>query len=178
MPITLNGTTGIIGPDGSASTPAIQGSDTNTGMFFPAADTIAFSEGGVEVGRFDSSANFRFNSGFGSVATAYGCRAWVNFDGAGSITIRGSGNISSITENGTGDFTLNFATAMPDVNFSGVVSNSGVVNIAHTVCFLGSPGSNDTSSHPSNTAFRFSFYSTTNSGARADPAMVNAAIFR
>jgi hypothetical protein len=59
MPITLNGTTGIIGPDGSASIPAIQGSDTNTGMFFPAADTIAFAEGGTEVMRIDSSGNLR-----------------------------------------------------------------------------------------------------------------------
>jgi hypothetical protein len=57
MPITLNGTTGIIGPDGSAGTPAIQGSDNNTGMFFPAADTIAFAEGGTEVMRIDSSGN-------------------------------------------------------------------------------------------------------------------------
>jgi hypothetical protein len=57
MPITLNGNTGIVGPDGSASTPAIQGSDSNTGMFFPAADTIAFAEGGAEVARFDSSGN-------------------------------------------------------------------------------------------------------------------------
>jgi len=57
MPITLNGTTGIVGPDGSAASPAIQGSDTNTGMFFPAADTIAFAEGGAEVMRIDSSGN-------------------------------------------------------------------------------------------------------------------------
>jgi hypothetical protein len=58
MPITLNGTTGIAGVDGSAATPAVQGADSNTGMFFPAADTIAFAEGGTEVARFDSSGNF------------------------------------------------------------------------------------------------------------------------
>ena len=57
MPITLDGTTGIAGVDGSAGTPAIQGADSNTGMFFPAADTIAFAEGGAEVARFDSSGN-------------------------------------------------------------------------------------------------------------------------
>ena len=55
MPVTINGTTGIAGVDGSASTPAVQGTDTNTGIFFPAADTIAFGEGGAEVARFDSS---------------------------------------------------------------------------------------------------------------------------
>jgi len=58
MAITINGTTGIAGVDGSAGTPAIQGADTNTGMFFPAADTIAFAEGGAEIARFDSSGNF------------------------------------------------------------------------------------------------------------------------
>jgi hypothetical protein len=57
MTITINGTTGIAGVDGSASTPAVQGSDTNTGIFFPAADTIAFGEGGAEAMRIDSSGN-------------------------------------------------------------------------------------------------------------------------
>lgn len=57
MTITINGTTGIAGVDGSASTPAVQGTDTNTGVFFPAADTIAFGEGGAEAMRIDSSGN-------------------------------------------------------------------------------------------------------------------------
>jgi hypothetical protein len=57
MPITLDGTNGLSDVDGSASTPAIRGTDTNTGIFFPAADTIAFSEGGTEVMRIDSSGN-------------------------------------------------------------------------------------------------------------------------
>jgi len=66
----------------------------------------------------DTSQNLKFNSGFGSVANAYGCRAWVNFNGQGTIGIRGSGNVSSLTDNGTGDYTVNFTTAMPDVNYS------------------------------------------------------------
>ena len=70
----------------------------------------------------DSSGNFQFNSGYGSAATAYGCRAWVNFNGTGSIganqTIRGSGNVSTVYKNGTGDFTINFTTSMPDANYS------------------------------------------------------------
>lgn len=57
MPVVINGTTGISGTDGSAATPAVQGTDTNTGMFFPAADTIAFAEGGTEVMRIDSAGN-------------------------------------------------------------------------------------------------------------------------
>lgn len=57
MPITISGSTGVAGVDGSAGTPAVQGGDTNTGMFFPAVDTIAFAEGGVEVMRINSSGN-------------------------------------------------------------------------------------------------------------------------
>lgn len=63
MPITISGSTGIAGVDGSAASPAIEGSDTNTGMFFPAADTIAFAEGGVEVLRINSSAQVEFQAG-------------------------------------------------------------------------------------------------------------------
>jgi len=103
--------------DGSASTPSITNSgDTNTGIFFSAADTIDFAEGGTACGQFDSSANFKFNSGFGSVATAYGCRAWVNFASNGSV--RASGNVSSVTQNGTGDYTINFTNAMPDTSYA------------------------------------------------------------
>jgi hypothetical protein len=62
--------------------------------------------------------DLKFNSGYGSLAIAYGCRAWVNFNGSGTVAIRASGNVSSITDNGTGDYTVNFTTAMPDANFA------------------------------------------------------------
>lgn len=69
-----------------------------------------------------------FNSGYGSAATAYGCRAWVNFNGTGTVstnqTIRGSGNVTSVFKNATGDFTVNFTTAMPDTNYC-VVGSAG-----------------------------------------------------
>jgi hypothetical protein len=55
MPVTINGTTGIAGANGSASTPAVQGEDTNTGVFFPASDTVAVATGGSERMRVDSS---------------------------------------------------------------------------------------------------------------------------
>lgn len=57
MPITISGSTGIAGVDGSASTPAVQGTDTNTGIAFPAADTVAVATGGTEQMRVDSSGN-------------------------------------------------------------------------------------------------------------------------
>jgi len=186
-------------PAGSASSPSIQPvGDINTGIFFPAADTIAFAEGGTEVLRISNTANvginttnptaklnvvdgfvsyvssdangyprfttssgsaqvglfrsgtgslgggyiggdgdncldvrdvvfetrmrvtqaglFQMNSGFGSVTTAYGCRAWVNFSSNG--TVRAAGNVSSVTQNGTGDYTINFTNAMPDTSYA------------------------------------------------------------
>jgi hypothetical protein len=55
-------------------------------------------------------------------APIYPCRAWVNFNGTGTVAIRGSGNVSSITDNGTGDYTINFTTALPDADYSALVS--------------------------------------------------------
>jgi hypothetical protein len=76
----------------------------------------------TEQARITAAGLFQFNSGYGSVATAYGCRAWVNFDGTtntgGFCTIRGSGNVTSVADNGTGDYTVNFTTALPDANYS------------------------------------------------------------
>ncbi len=112
---------------GTALLPALTTTgDTNTGVWFPAADTIAASTGGTERMRIDSSGNLLFNSGYGSAATAYGCRAWVNFNGTGTVAIRASGNVSSITDNGTGDYTVNFTTAMVDANYNVCGSATGV----------------------------------------------------
>ena len=80
MTLILSGTDGLSDVDGSAATPAIRGTDTNTGIFFPAADTIAFSEGGVESMRLDSSGNLLVGTtsastpgtGFISVANTFG----------------------------------------------------------------------------------------------------------
>ena len=55
-------------------------------------------------------------------APVYACRAWVNFNGAGTVAIRASGNVSSITDNATADYTINFSTAMPDANYSVVAT--------------------------------------------------------
>jgi hypothetical protein len=230
MPVIINGTTGISGVDGSAASPAIEGSDTNTGMFFPAADTIAFAEGGVEAMRINSSGNVNVGSssindlryldisnpdtgasagsilrlissnaaGSGNVAVnivkykngafvisntetdaaahtafnvgaserfrigsagqlgiaganygtsgqallsggsgaapswgspaalstasgsapSYSARAWVNFNGTGTVAIRASGNVTSITDGGTGVYSVNFTTSMPSADYA------------------------------------------------------------
>lgn len=68
-----------------------------------------------------------FSSNFGNVGgfPAYVCRAFVNFNAnSGSPVVRNSANVSSITDNGVGDFTVNLTSAMPDANFTAVSSTS------------------------------------------------------
>lgn len=181
----------------------------------------------------------QFNSGYGSVATAYGCRAWVNFDGTGSgtfaggastvtraagsttatvtttnahglitgntvnaltgvaagiytvtvltnttftittvattalsavsitfavNTIRASGNVSSITDNGTGDYTVNFTTALVDANYAFSLGTNGFVVRQNNLVA------------PTTTSIRVETYSTSN--ASTDYAYNSVAIFR
>ena len=80
-----------------------------------------------------TNSTFKFNSGYGSVATAYGCRAWVTFNGTGTVAISASGNVTSITDNGVGDYTINMTTAMPDVNYS-IAANAAAVGSVNFQC--------------------------------------------
>jgi hypothetical protein len=74
-------------------------------------------------------------------APIYACRAWVNFDGTTNPpTIRASGNVSSITKNGTGDYTINFAVAMPDANYTVHLINVDAIGGTWTAKVLGSSG--------------------------------------
>ena len=68
--------------------------------------------------RIDSSGNIKFNSGYGSVETAFGVRAWVAFQGTSTAAIRASGNISSITDAGTGTYDFAFTNNLPDANYA------------------------------------------------------------
>jgi hypothetical protein len=61
-------------------------------------------------------------------APIYGARAWVNFNGTGTVAIRASGNVTSITDNGTGYYTVNFTTAMADANYSAIASSTRTTN--------------------------------------------------
>jgi uncharacterized protein (AIM24 family) len=90
-----------------------------------AAGTIQVSGNPISGTTGSFSGDLSFNSGYGSAAVAYGCRAWVNFNGTGTVAIRASGNVSSITDNGTGRYTVNFTSSMPDVNYVAVFSGNG-----------------------------------------------------
>jgi len=79
----------------------------------------------LEIAR--GTGNFSFDSGYGSAAVAYGCRAWVNFQGTDTVAIRAGGNVSSVTDLGTGTYQVNYTTAMPDTNYAvtGTCERSG-----------------------------------------------------
>lgn len=95
----------------------LTGDPNGYGITTMGAYPLLFGTNANEQARITSAGLFQFNSGYGSVATAYGCRAWVNFNGTGTVAIRASGNVSSITDNGTGDYTVNFTTAMSDASY-------------------------------------------------------------
>lgn len=122
----------------------------------------------ADVASISSSGNFSFNSGYGSVATAYACRAWVNFNGTGTVAIRASGNVSSITDNGTGDYTVNLTTAMPDINY--------------VVCGQGSLVTTDGRYQQEFSAVRttsaYRFATTNSAGTITDSTYANIAVFR
>ena len=99
-------------------TPALgtPSSGTLTNCTFPTLNQNTTGSSATVTGNATGS-TFGFNSGYGSVATAYGCRAWVSFNGTGTPAVNASGNVSSITDGGTGIFTINFTTALPDTNY-------------------------------------------------------------
>lgn len=167
----------------------IQGNASGTGIFTVAAPnsntdrtlTLPDATGTVQVsgnpisgttGSF--SGDLSFNSGYGSAAVAYGCRAWVNFNGTSTVAIRASGNVTSITDNGTGDYTVNFTTALADANYSAngtakIVGGTGGQNVRiHNDAYATSV---------TTTALKIQVTSAANA-AVADSEMVNIAIHR
>jgi hypothetical protein len=98
------------------------------------------------------------------------CRAWVNFNGTGTVAIRDSFNVSSITDNGTGDYTVNFTNAMSDANFGFSISSSSAQNINKAAAGW-SPGTNQTAS-------LIRVFTRTGSSNAEDPHYVSVAIFR
>lgn len=128
----------------------------------------------ADVASISSSGDFKFNSGYGSIATAYAARAWVNFNGTGTVAIRASGNVSSITDNGTGDYTVNFTNAMPDANYATVATRADWGNGTSAIV---SPKITGVIKSTTQTNV-FVFYNSIGSVAAQDDAYVQVAIFR
>jgi len=221
------------------------GSDNLSGQLLFAVRPNGAAAANTEQMRITSAGELRFNSGYGSVAAAYGCRAWVNFNGSGLLTgtysqsafaitvtvtshglsqgqsvyitfqtgtasaeaftvtsvtnanvfvvtsttsrtasgnctlatiIRASGNVSSVTDNGTGDYTVNFTNAMPDANYSAQVSAQGTVASYLQVFMFGTNAPSLVS--PTTSSFRFWTGNYNNASANSDSAIVTAAVFR
>lgn len=98
------------------------------------------------------------------------CKAWVNFNGTSTVAIRASYNVSSITDNGVGDYTVNFTTAMVDANYATVAtpsSNASDSSLANIRSATTAP-----------TASLVRIGCTSGSGTFIDPTFVNVSIFR
>jgi hypothetical protein len=162
MAVTLNAST---------TTGLVQSADLSGSLNIQSNGTTVLgvtSTGTSVTGTQSVSGNLSFNSGYGSSAVAYGCRAWVNFDGTGTPAIRASGNVSSITDNGTGDYTVNFTNALPDVNYAAsVTTQTGGIQSACT---------NDGTTARTTTTLRVAVLNTV--GSFVDSAQVGVAIFR
>jgi hypothetical protein len=114
--------------------------------------------------------------GLVGTAPSYSARAWVNFNGTGTVAIRASGNVSSITDNGVGDYTVNFTTALPDVNYS-IVFGTTAATAAFITRQLAVAGSDTTTTLLSTSQVRITRGDTASSNL-VDGVLNSVTIFR
>ncbi len=107
----------------------------------------------------------------------YTCKAWVNFNGTGTVAIRASGNVSSITDNGVGDYTVNFTNAMPDANYS-VALCSLSNTTSQNIVFGAIKGTQSTGASNKTTTAVTIVLGLGNSAGFQDTAEFNTAVFR
>ena len=98
-----------------------------------------------------------------------GNQAWVNFNGTGTVAIRASYNVSSITDNGVGDYTVNFTNWMVDASYAISLTYTAETNGQHAIGFIQGMGTN---------GVRVQHYNAANSSQSADKSVVNVAVFR
>jgi hypothetical protein len=144
-------------------------SNTNRTLTLPdATGTVQVSGAAISGTTGSFSGDLSFNSGYGSAAVAYGCRAWANFNGTGTVAIRASGNVTSITDNANGHYTVNLTTAMPDVNGAATMEASFGTPFGDQVdnkeCYVAS-----------SSTIQIGTY---NAGAYSDAAYIYVALFR
>ena len=149
MAIVLDGSLGLTTPgvvntagETIATTLSVTGVTTLTGGLNAALPVLSggtgvttkTGTGAVVLGTSPTLTTPTFDSAslvtISGTAPLYMCRAWVNFNGTGTVAIRASGNVSSITDNGTGNYTVNFTTAMPNANYAANISCT-ISNVAY-----------------------------------------------
>lgn len=159
MTVTINGTTGIADVDGSAAAPSLTGSSTNTGVFFPAANTVALSTNGVERVRTDSSGNVGIgNTPSGSYKLEV---SGVIGDSAGNIrslplNSQTSAYIIAATDNGK----------MISITTGGVTVNNSIMSAGMVVSIYNNSGSNQTITQGTGVTLQFAGQSSSLTGNR------------
>lgn len=128
-----------------------------------------------------NASTITMNSGAGvqdpsGTTPCYFARAWVNFNGTGVVAIRGSVNVSSITDNGTGDYTVNFTTAMTDANYCpSITSAASTSQMSQPYDVYSSITNRQTGSYRFYTLY---VSNTTGGGTTIDSTHIYVAIFR
>ena len=164
----------IVGKTSGGNTTRMLGINSSNEVYVGSVDQAS---GGVNIvtGAANSYANISasgvlsFNSGYGSVAAAYGCRAWVSFNGD-TGAIRGSGGVSSISVLSTGSYGVNLTSALPDLNYC--ISGSGATGASSSVPML------DHSGIISRTTSRCPVATQLYDGTYINRTYINVAIFR
>jgi hypothetical protein len=156
----LNVTTGKLADNAVTTAKITNGNVTEAKIGTGAVTVDKIGSGAVTGAKLDGAQT--------GAAPIYGARAWVNFNGTGTVAIRAGGNVSSITDNGTGDYTVNFATAMQDANYSAVVSVGDSFASSGPMAGAGSVKTTTTCNVNSRLA----------TGANTDVAVLQVSIFR
>lgn len=163
-------------------------SGTFGALTFGGDDAVTFDATGIQAGSYKpgsivaadltlsaNSAPVKVALNAAGGAPIFACRAWVNFNGTGTVGIRASGNVSSITDNSTGNYTVNFTTEMPDANYIFVAPTVGTAASAYNWCVI--DNENNASQVKTATSHRVKVVNST-SGQTVDAAYVYLAYFR
>jgi len=176
MPLKLNSS------GGGSVTVQEPSTASNRTLTLPDATTTAV---GTDVTQTLSNKTFSGAQTFGTASFAepsgsaplFAARAWVNFNGTGTVAIRASGNVSSITDNGTGDYTVNFTTALPDANYSITAKSDSTNTSAPQGILINYSTVSNNRVAPTTSAFRIAGMILA-TGAAFDNQQINVSVFR
>ena len=149
LPIASGGTAGITA---LAAFDNLKQAATETYTGVIELATSAEATAGTDAARALTPATLRSAVNTTGTAPIYAPRAWVVFNGSGTIAIRASGNVTSITDNAAGDYTINFTTALPSANYASMASISSLATFLPTVCIPGALSAGSMTAAPAPTA--------------------------